>query len=65
MGRARRKWGSGAFMRTVRRSADLAKALVESANVTAEGLPALQTDMNQPLGRKIGNALKFASASRL
>jgi pyrimidine-nucleoside phosphorylase len=52
------KWGSGAFMRTRETSADLAKALVEVGKRYRKKVCALQTDMNQPLGRKIGNALE-------
>ena len=52
------KWGSGAFMRTRETSADLAKALVEVGKRYGKKICALQTDMNQPLGRKIGNALE-------
>jgi pyrimidine-nucleoside phosphorylase len=52
------KWGSGAFMRTRETSAELAKALVEVGKRYGKKVRALQTDMNQPLGRKIGNALE-------
>ena len=52
------KWGSGAFMRTRETSTDLAKALVEVGKRYGKKVCALQTDMNQPLGRKIGNALE-------
>ena len=52
------KWGSGAFMRTRETSADLAKALVEVGKRYGKKVCALQTDMNQPLGLKIGNALE-------
>ena len=52
------KWGSGAFMRTRETSADLAKALVEVGKRYGKKVCALQTDMNQPLGRRIGNALE-------
>jgi len=52
------KWGSGAFMRTRETSANLAKALVEVGKRYGKKVCALQTDMNQPLGRKIGNALE-------
>ena len=52
------KWGSGAFMRTRETSTELAKALVEVGKRYGKKVCALQTDMNQPLGRKIGNALE-------
>jgi pyrimidine-nucleoside phosphorylase len=53
------KWGSGAFMRTRETSTELAKAMVEVGKRYGKKVVALQTDMNQPLGRKIGNALEI------
>jgi pyrimidine-nucleoside phosphorylase len=53
------KWGSGAFMRTLETSTELAKAMVEVGKRYGKKVAALQTDMNQPLGRKIGNALEI------
>ncbi|HTS16907.1 MAG TPA: thymidine phosphorylase [Verrucomicrobiae bacterium] len=52
------KWGSGAFMRTRESSAELARAMVEVGKRYGKKVVALQTDMNQPLGQKIGNALE-------
>jgi pyrimidine-nucleoside phosphorylase len=52
------KWGSGAFMRTRETSAELGKAMVEVGKRYGKKVVALQTDMNQPLGQKIGNALE-------
>ena len=52
------KWGSGAFMRTREASLELAKAMVEVGKRYGKKVCALQTDMNQPLGQKIGNALE-------
>jgi pyrimidine-nucleoside phosphorylase len=52
------KWGSGAFMRTPETSTELAKAMVEVGKRYGKKVVALQTDMNQPLGRQIGNALE-------
>jgi pyrimidine-nucleoside phosphorylase len=52
------KWGSGAFMRTLETSAELGKAMVEVGKRYGKKVVALQTDMNQPLGQKIGNALE-------
>jgi pyrimidine-nucleoside phosphorylase len=52
------KWGSGAFMRTRDASLDLARAMVEVGKRYGKKMCALQTDMNQPLGQKIGNALE-------
>jgi pyrimidine-nucleoside phosphorylase len=52
------KWGSGAFMRTPEASLELARAMVEVGKRFGKTVIALQTDMNQPLGRCIGNALE-------
>lgn len=52
------KWGSGAFMRTRESSLELGKAMVEVGKRYGKKVIALQTDMNQPLGEKIGNALE-------
>jgi pyrimidine-nucleoside phosphorylase len=52
------KWGSGAFMRTRESSAELARAMVEVGKRYGKNVVALQTDMNQPLGQQIGNALE-------
>jgi len=52
------KWGSGAFMRTRETSEELGKAMVEVGKRYGKKVVALQTDMNQPLGQQIGNALE-------
>jgi pyrimidine-nucleoside phosphorylase len=52
------KWGSGAFMRTREKSAELARAMVEVGKRYGKKVCALQTDMNQSLGQRIGNALE-------
>lgn len=52
------KWGSGAFMRSREASLELGKAMVEVGKRYGKKVVALQTDMNQPLGDKIGNALE-------
>lgn len=52
------KWGSGAFMRTREASLELGKAMVEVGKRYGKKVVALQTDMNQPLGEQIGNALE-------
>ena len=52
------KWGSGAFMRTREASLKLARAMVEVGKRHGKKVCALQTDMNQPLGQCIGNALE-------
>ncbi len=52
------KWGSGAFMKTRQDSRQLAQAMVEVGKRYGKKVVALQTDMNQPLGQYIGNALE-------
>ena len=52
------KWGTGAFMRTRAASRELAQALVAVGKSFGKKIVALQTDMNQPLGDCIGNALE-------
>jgi pyrimidine-nucleoside phosphorylase len=56
------KFGSGAFMKTRQSARQLAASLV--ATGAALGLPtrALLTDMNQPLGRMVGNAVEVDEA---
>src|SRR5437762_918820 len=50
------KFGSGAFMRSEVRAEALAHALVATGNSCGIRTRALLTDMNQPLGRAVGNA---------
>ena len=52
------KWGTGAFMRTRQDSRQLAQTLVAVGKSYGKKVVALQTDMNQPLGDCIGNALE-------
>lgn len=59
------KWGSGAFMRTREASLELAQAMVEVGKRYGKKVCALQTDMNQPLGQKIGNALEVRECIEL
>ncbi len=53
------KTGSGAFMKTEDQARDLAKALVSIGQNAGMDCMALISDMNQPLGRMIGNALEI------
>lgn len=53
------KWGSGAFMKTLDRAQALAKELVNVGNHLGVKTCAMITDMNQPLGRMIGNAVEI------
>jgi thymidine phosphorylase len=50
------KFGSGAFMREEARAQALAHALVKTGNSCGIRTRALLTDMNQPLGRAVGNS---------
>ena len=52
------KFGSGAFMSDLEQARNLAKSLVETGCRVNVATTALITDMNQPLGRMIGNALE-------
>lgn len=53
------KTGSGAFMKTLDESRELAHALVEIGKGVGMQCIAVITDMNQPLGNKVGNALEI------
>lgn len=53
------KWGSGAFMKTLEQARELAKSLVRVGNQLGVKTSAVITDMNQPLGRMIGNAVEI------
>ena len=50
------KWGSGAFMQERSQAIALARSLVNIGNLMGVPTEALLTDMNQPLGRMVGNA---------
>jgi pyrimidine-nucleoside phosphorylase len=52
------KTGSGAFMKTEAQAKDLAKALVAAAKAGGRNASALITDMSEPLGRAVGNAIE-------
>src|SRR6266852_853891 len=52
------KTGSGAFMREQDRARELARALVKTGNSLGVRSQALITDMNQPLGRAVGNSVE-------
>ena len=53
------KVGNGAFMREEARAKELAHALVGTGNSCGIKTRALLTDMNQPLGRAVGNSLEI------
>ena len=52
------KTGSGAFMQSERDARKLAKALVKTGNACGVKTEAVISDMNQPLGKYVGNALE-------
>jgi pyrimidine-nucleoside phosphorylase len=52
------KTGSGAFMKSERDAAFLAELMVETGERMGKQVVALITDMDQPLGNMIGNALE-------
>ena len=52
------KVGSGAFMKDVARARALAESLVNTGTRLGVNTVALLTDMNQPLGQMIGNAVE-------
>ena len=53
------KVGSGAFMKTIEDARALAKSIVNTAHSLGKKAVALITDMNMPLGRKVGNFLEI------
>lgn len=59
------KVGSGAFMRDEARARALAKALVKTGNSCGIRTRALLTDMNQPLGRAVGNSIEVKECIEL
>jgi pyrimidine-nucleoside phosphorylase len=56
------KVGSGAFMKTLEEAEKLAEALVRLGHQVDKRVVALISDMNQPLGWTVGNALEVREA---
>ena len=56
------KTGNGAFMKTVEDAEQLAHAMVKIGNQVGRNTMAIISDMSQPLGRGIGNALELKEA---
>lgn len=59
------KVGNGAFMRTRAEGETLAKLMVEIGDRVGRRVIAVITDMNQPLGMAVGNALEVKEAVEL
>lgn len=59
------KVGSGAFMKTVDDARRLAELMVKMGKVLQREVVAVVTDMNQPLGLSVGNALEAREAVQL
>ncbi len=54
------KTGSGAFMKSEKDAVFLAELMVETGQRLGKRIVALITDMDQPLGRAVGNAMEVA-----
>jgi pyrimidine-nucleoside phosphorylase/thymidine phosphorylase len=59
------KCGRGAFMRTPDQARQLAQSLTQVGRAMGRRMAALITDMNEPLGRAVGNAVEVTEAVAL
>lgn len=56
------KTGNGSFLKTVDEAEQVAKAMVNIGKSANKNIMALVTDMNQPLGNAVGNAIEVKEA---
>ena len=56
------KYGSGAFMKTKEQAEELARSLTEVGSGAGLDMRAVLSDMNQPLGHGVGNAVEVEEA---
>ncbi len=56
------KCGNGAFMKTEEEAVKLASVMVDIGHKAGKKISAVVTDMNQPLGKNVGNALEVIEA---
>jgi pyrimidine-nucleoside phosphorylase len=56
------KTGNGAFMETVNQARELAHLMVSIGELSGRDVMAVLSDMNQPLGVEVGNALEMKEA---
>ena len=56
------KTGNGAFMQTLEEARELAALMVSIGELSGRDVTAVLSDMNQPLGQAVGNALEMKEA---